>query len=84
MYISANNKNTYTPGEPLAEVRELQIKKKKKKKSHQINCTERVDIQMDCNKKFYQQYIFIQIGYQLLLFSLFITNRHFPEETTST
>lgn len=26
MYISANKNNTYTPDEPLAEVRELQIK----------------------------------------------------------
>lgn len=26
--------------------------------------------------KLYQQYIFIEFGYQLLLFSLFITNRH--------
>lgn len=37
---------------------------------------------MDCHKKFDQQYIFIQFGFELL-FTLVVTNRHFPEETTS-
>ena len=68
MYISSKNKNTYTPGEPLDEVWELQIKKA-------LTYTWTV-------RSFYHEYIFIQFGYELL-FSLFITNRHFPEETTS-
>lgn len=68
MYISANINNTYIPDEPLAEVWELQIK----------STPERADIQMDCNKTFYQQYIFIRFGYQLLLFSLGLQIDTFP------
>lgn len=69
MYISAN-KNTYTPDVPLAEVLELQIK------STPDICNESVTYRLSVIKSFTNIVFFIQFGCQLLLFSLFITNRH--------